>query len=178
MLERINRLASMFLDHFSMSIVLVAVMFVFFMILQLLSAESFPDSLLISSRTGYTILLIPFLIYFLKDSYRGKSIGKRIMGLQVIDRGSNAPANALQCFIRNLFIPIWPLEILVTLISPGIRLGDILADTKVIPAKKENVKNMLHDVKQTKFSVYTIWIILIGGLYCYGLSYVFMALLP
>lgn len=177
MIKRINRLASALMDHFSMLIVLFPLMIISFVFVLVFVDSSYPDLSFITNRTVNTILFAPFLVYFLKDSYRGKSIGKRIIGLQVINKSTNKPANSLQCFIRNLLIPIWPLEILILIFSPSRRLGDLIANTKVIASEKENIKTLLLDVKQTKFSINIIAILVIGLSYSYGLSYLFTSLI-
>ncbi|GGD18075.1 RDD family protein [Hyunsoonleella pacifica] len=176
MIQRINRLASMFLDHVTMSFVLVPLMIAFFVVMQLFAKESYPEFLFQSNRIGYSVAFLPFLVYFLKDSYRGKSVGKRTIGLQVVNYKTGEPANAFQCFVRNLFTPIWPLEVLVSIISPSRRLGDIFAYTKVIPSEKEKFKSLIDDVKKTRFSVYSILILVVGLIYCYGLSFIMIKL--
>jgi uncharacterized RDD family membrane protein YckC len=72
------------------------------------------------------------LVYFNKDWFAGQSLAKRVMGQRVVDVRSGLPASRVRCFFRNLTIPLWPLEVLVTLWSPSRRLGDWLAQTKVV----------------------------------------------
>ncbi len=174
MARRINRLASMLLDHITMTFVLVPLMITVFVIMQLLEKESYPEFLFQSNGIGYTIGFIPFLVYFLKDSYRGKSIGKRTIGLQVVNFKTGESANTFQCFIRNLFIVIWPLEVLISVFSPARRLGDIFAYTKVVPSEKEKLKTLFTDIKKTKFSFHVILILVVGLIYCYGLAHLMM----
>ncbi len=176
MTRRINRLASMLLDHITMLIVLFPLMIFAFIFVIIFIDSSYPDLTFFTNSIGNTILFTPFVAYFLKDSYRGKSIGKRVIGLQVINRSTNLPANALQCFIRNLLIPIWPLEVLISLFSPARRLGDIIANTKVVVVKKENLKTIFKDIRQTKFSLRALLILIIGLVYCYFLGELMMAI--
>ena len=176
MVLRINRLASMLLDHITMTFVLFPLMIIVFVVMQLLAKESYPEFLFESNGIGYTIAFLPFLAYFLKDSYRGKSIGKRTIGLQVVDFKTGEPANAFQCFVRNLFIVVWPVEVMISVLSPSRRLGDIFAFTEVVPSEKEKFKTLFTDIKKTKFTFYTLLILIIGVLYCYGLSYLMMLL--
>ena len=77
------------------------------------------------------LLMGLMVIYFLKDSFNGRSLAKRMLGLQVVNNRTGRPANALQCFIRNIFIIIWPVEVIFTLFQPGRRLGDWVAGTRV-----------------------------------------------
>lgn len=177
MIKIVNRLASMFLDHLVMTFVLVPLLIGVLVVLQLLLGDSYPDLVGENVMVGYMIFMMIFNIYFLKDSYRGKSIGKRVIGLQVVNRNTNKPASSLQCFIRNLLIPIWPLEVLISLFSTSIRLGDLIANTRVIEAEKENVKTIFSDIKQTRFSFNSILILIIGLVYSYGLSHLFASLI-
>lgn len=178
MVQRINRLASMFLDHIVMTFILVPFFIILMILLQLGLGELYSDFIGSNLRNGYMIFMFVFMIYFLKDSYRGKSIGKRLIGLQVINIETGQPANSFQCFIRNLLIPIWPLEVLISIFSPTRRMGDLIANTKVLTTEKEKVKTIFEDIKQTKFSMHTIFILLVGLLYSYGFSYIFISLLP
>ena len=76
---------------------------------------------------------VVLLIYFNKDWFGGRSLAKRITGQQVVHVGSGLRADSLHCFLRNLTILVWPLELVVTLVSPRRRLGDWLAGTQVVP---------------------------------------------
>lgn len=67
-----------------------------------------------------------------KDSYNGQSPGKIYSTLHVVTL-KGKEAQPIQCVIRNLFILIWPIELLVTLFNPSRRLGDIISGTKVAP---------------------------------------------
>lgn len=73
------------------------------------------------------------LLFLAKDGFNGKSPGKAICGITVIKRGSGARAGFVDSILRNLpmLIPFAPLIIALTL-SPGYRLGDGWAQTKVI----------------------------------------------
>jgi uncharacterized RDD family membrane protein YckC len=77
------------------------------------------------------IILIGFALYFCKDSFKGRSLGKHITRLQVLDNATGQVATPLQCLVRNLFCAIWPIEVIVTLINPERRIGDRVAGTRV-----------------------------------------------
>ncbi len=157
----------MLIDHISMLIIMLPVM-VLMAIILVLAVGTEPQ---IKSQSEYaslamgTFAFLPFSIYFLKDNYRGKSIGKRLMGYEVINVHSNETASSLQCYIRNLTIPFWPLEILVSLFNPTRRLGDFIAGTKVVIADKEPVNGLWPEIKQTKFSWQTLVILGIAVIY-------------
>ncbi|WP_315814421.1 RDD family protein [Paraflavitalea speifideaquila] len=77
------------------------------------------------------IFLIGFALYFCKDSIKGRSFGKRVTRLQVLDNTTGQVASPLQCLVRNLFCIIWPIEVIVTLTNPTRRIGDRVAGTRV-----------------------------------------------
>ena len=161
---RINRILSMLLDHCIMCLLIVPLSFLIFGLGALMK-----DNL--NNGIGMVLVFIPFFIYLNKDFFHAKSPAKRILGFQIIDRKTNNPANELQCFVRNLTICVaWPLEVIVGLINPKRRIGDFLANTKVIPSEKEKFKSIWTDLKNTKLKMNFIGILIIGGLYFYGLS--------
>jgi uncharacterized RDD family membrane protein YckC len=168
----INRLASMFLDHIVMCFIVVPALIITFVLLQLILGDNlYSDYIGGSYRNGVMIFMMILCIYFLKDSFRGKSVAKRMIGLQVVNRKTSEPASSFLCFIRNLLLPIWPLEVLISIFSPSRRLGDLIANTKVVPSEKENLKTIILDIKQKKFSFNTILILMIAIGYSYAISY-------
>jgi len=92
------------------------------------------------------------------------------MGYRVIDIKTNKPASEFQCFVRNLTIIGWPIEVIVGLINPQRRLGDFLANTKVITSDKEKLKSMWNDLRNIKMKINFMGILILGGLFFYGLS--------
>jgi hypothetical protein len=72
-----------------------------------------------------------FSAYLNKDIFNGRSIAKRILKIQVIDHKSNQAASPLKCLVRNLTIPIWPIEVIFVLVNPKRRLGDKIAGTRI-----------------------------------------------
>jgi uncharacterized RDD family membrane protein YckC len=74
-----------------------------------------------------------FPVFCLKDGFSGRSLGKAICGVQVIDETTGEPCNFLASFKRNL--PIWiPIMGLVVAcqLCKGHRTGDKWSNTKVI----------------------------------------------
>jgi uncharacterized RDD family membrane protein YckC len=128
------RLGAMLLDHFIMSIV-----FMLFSIPLMISG--FKDAFTITHEQksidfmeGNLIYfsLLGFALYFCKDCINGRSIAKRILKLQVLDNTTGQVASPIKCFIRNLFIVLWPLELIFVLTNPSRRLGDRVAGTKLV----------------------------------------------
>lgn len=161
---RFHRISSMLLDHVFMTIVIVPIGILIFAI-----GFQFPEYL--NKWFGFGLMFFPFFIYLNKDVLKGKSPAKRILGYQVIDRKTGRSANELQCFIRNLTICIiWPIEVVVGFINPERRIGDYLANTKVIKAEKEKLQTIWSDFKNTRLKPSYLVIILIGIVYFYGFS--------
>ncbi len=94
------------------------------------------------------------------------------MGYQIIDLKTGNPATELQCFVRNFTVLIWPVEIGVVFFNPERRIGDYLANTKIVLSKKEELKTIWYDFKKTKLKRNYIGIIIVGIVYFYVLSYV------
>jgi uncharacterized RDD family membrane protein YckC len=129
-----TRLASMFLDHFIMTMICMV-----FSIPTMIGALSgiVTTSHQQESFDGFTgpllyVSLVGFATYFCKDCINGRSIGKRITKLQIVNNSDGQAASPIKCFIRNIFCILWPIEVIVTLASPSRRLGDFVAGTKVV----------------------------------------------
>lgn len=161
---RFHRISSMLLDHIYMSIVIVPP-WGFVMILMASGIIQFNDQVL---RISFLSI---FFIYLNKDFYKAKSPAKRILGYQVINRKNENPASELQCLVRNLTLCVaWPLEVIVGLLNPERRIGDFIANTKVVVSEKEKLKTFWTDIKSTKLKLNFIVIIIIGVIYLYGLN--------
>jgi uncharacterized RDD family membrane protein YckC len=121
-----TRLLSAIIDHFVMTL-----LFLFFLIPEILNRVS---GLHIYKNVGFLshLSFLGLSLYFCKDCIDGRSIGKRITRLQVIDDKSKQPASPLQCFFRNIFCILWPMEIILIIINPSRRIGDFVARTKVV----------------------------------------------
>lgn len=128
------RLVSMFLDHFfttfiltvSCGIILIP-MFIFYHDTSSDKLSEIEIPMVITSL----LFLIAFSFYFNKDIFNGRSIAKRILKLQIVDFKTREVASPVKCFIRNISLLIWPVEVVVTLFSPQRRIGDYMAGTQV-----------------------------------------------
>jgi len=157
------RLGTMFLDHFIMCFIIVPPLIVMSLIVKSETFETKP----IETFAFYVMMLV----YLNKDFVNGRSISKRIIGLRVVDRKTGEPASDFKCFIRNMTIPIWPLEVFVSLFSPTRRLGDLIANTKLETSEKEQATTILQDLKKKKITKTTIWTLFVGIIYIGGLWY-------
>ncbi len=59
------------------------------------------------------LIMYPILfIYFFKDSFEGRSIGKRVMKIAVRENGEiDITPKVWQLFLRNVTLLIWPVEV-------------------------------------------------------------------
>lgn len=162
---RFHRISAMLLDHFLMCFFIIPIAILFTITAEILGFK------LLDGMRFYVWILI-FFLYYSKDFFNAKSPAKRIMGYQVINRKTGKPATELQCFVRNFTIVAWPIEVIVGFLNPERRIGDFLANTKIVLSEKEKLKTIWTDLKRTKLKLNYIGIIIIGIIYFFGLSYI------
>lgn len=140
--SRKRRIGAFIIDHFILTFLIVSLIFVFL-------GPSYLDNIS-SGKTFFTILfglVFGFGIYFSKDSFKGISAGKWIMGIMVRDeKNRNEIPLFGRLFLRNVFILIWPIEFIVLALSDEKkRIGDILAKTLVLknPNKPKKMPRIL-----------------------------------
>jgi uncharacterized RDD family membrane protein YckC len=129
-----TRIATMLMDHFIMAgiatIFCLPAMVQSFAGLFTVSHEAAEISLF--TGPARYIALLGFALYFCKDSFNGRSLAKRILGLQVVDNKTGQPATALQCLLRNLFCILWIVEFFVAVSDTASRIGDRVAGTRLV----------------------------------------------
>ena len=64
----------------------------------------------------------------------GRSIGKRLCGLSVVDRATDGPATGKQLLLKNLCYLIFPFDAFVLLLT-GRSVGERISGTAVIPGR-------------------------------------------
>lgn len=75
-------------------------------------------------------LLICFIGMIFKDViFENRSIGKKIMNIEIINKDGNK-TKYIVLLLRNLFLIIWPIEMLIFMIR-GERLADIIFKTSI-----------------------------------------------
>ncbi len=90
---------------------------------------------------GLILCLLPGIAYVLmRDAlYDGRSIGKKVMGLQVVNSQTLTPCKTMESVIRNasLAIPIFGIVdgLMVFIDEQNLRFGDKWANTMVIERK-------------------------------------------
>lgn len=124
----IDRLKSMLLDHFLMTMILtiLAILPMTFMI-----KTKLEDNTLTPNLFEIFFMVSISVLYLLKDTLNSRSLAKRYMGQIIIDSKTKLPAAEIKCLIRNITIPLWIIEVFVVLISPSKRIGDIIAGTEI-----------------------------------------------
>ena len=97
-------------------------------------------------------ILLFLKIFVLRDVlFKGRSLGKRILGLQVYDKKTLNPATVRQCFIRNLFFFLYEIDAIVMLVT-GESIGDRVAGTLVV--SEQGLENYKHELNKEKAKSY------------------------
>jgi uncharacterized RDD family membrane protein YckC len=124
------RIGAMLLDHFVMTF---AIMFLVlpFTIGSFVGITDESTTIPFSSGLVFYVMIFGMSLYFNKDMIQGKSVAKRALKLEVVDIKTGEVASSLKCFVRNLTIAVWPIEVIAVLISPARRIGDLIAGTRV-----------------------------------------------
>lgn len=140
--SRKRRLAAFFIDHCVMTFLMVAAVFI------ALGPNFMDENNSNKMLTIMLLVMIPgFFLYFAKDSVKGISVGRWIMGIMIRnDVDFNSIPSFGKLLIRNLFIIIWPVEFIVLASSEEKkRLGDKITKTVVLknPNKPKKLPRIL-----------------------------------
>lgn len=103
------------------------------------------------------ILSMIYCYIICKDLPTGQSYGKFKNNIKIVNIDNSFPTSVQLIFRNIIFLLIVPIEIIVTLISPERRIGDIVCRTKVII--NDEVKSNKWDFPKSKIP--TVLIILI-----------------
>lgn len=134
-----TRIGTMVLDHFTMTFAIM-IFAAPGMVYDIMQTFGNPDAQPKLFLGNYYMNIFAFSLYFNKDIYLGRSIAKRIIKLQIVDIKTNKPANPIRCFVRNLTLILWPIEVIVGLINNERRIGDFIAGTKLTTYDPEHHK--------------------------------------
>lgn len=127
--SRKRRIVAFIIDHSVMTFLMVSIAFM------ILGPNFLDENNPSKMMTTMLFVMIPgFILYFAKDSLKGISAGKWIMGITVRDENNqNEIPSFGRLFLRNLFIIIWPVEFIVLVTNDQKkRLGDKVAKTVVV----------------------------------------------
>ncbi|MBL7974090.1 MAG: RDD family protein [Candidatus Kapabacteria bacterium] len=104
------------------------------------------------------IQLFGFTLFLTKDVFNGRSIGKRITGLCVVDNITNELSNPFFYIVRNIIVfNIFDFAFLRR--DPSRRMGDIWGGTKVIPYNPDTHTTSITPVK-ILLSIITCYILI------------------
>ncbi|MBX7156410.1 MAG: RDD family protein [Candidatus Kapaibacterium sp.] len=167
------RIGTMVLDHFIMTFITVifAIPFVAELSMNLLAnKENSTPTIGFEIGIGMYIACLGYALYFCKDAINGRSPAKRILKLQVVNAGNGEVATPIRCLVRNLTCIIWPIEVIVALIRPERRLGDLIAGTRI-----ENFDPDKHVTKvsipQVLISIIISYALVVVGMHLYAQLY-------
>lgn len=85
-----------------------------------------------SDFLGSVSLLMMFSYFFFKDGVGGRSVGKRILEIKVVETSSGEPCSLPRSLIRNAFHALAPIDWIFMGGRRGQRLGDMVAGTNVL----------------------------------------------
>ena len=136
-----DRMGSMLLDHFIMCIIIFALSIPLIIVGAVDLFTVSHESSVMNDLMTKILFAIAIAIYLNKDFLNGRSPAKRVIKSQVISNRTNLVASPLLCLIRNFTIILWPIEVIVVLVSPERRLGDYLAGTRVEHLNHEQLDN-------------------------------------
>lgn len=149
-----QRIISILVDFIIMSIIsFVVVLPIFFNLFNGLTDGNF-YKLDMSFSYAYFAILFAFSLFFNKDGINGASIGKKIFSHKVFDLKTNSTASSLKCFVRNITLLLWPIEVFAILINPERRIGDYIAGTKVSYSILNNPLKKPFEFKNLLFSLF------------------------
>lgn len=160
------RIGAMILDHLVMTFVLMFLVLIF----TLSNSDVITDESTttpFSSNLFFFAMIFGISLYFNKDMIQGKSVAKRAFKLEVVDIKTGEVASSLKCFIRNLTIAFWPIEVIAVLINPSRRIGDFIAGTRVDFITEERNSKPSIDIKNLLLSV------VVGFSFIYAISFLF-----
>lgn len=120
-----SRIVAFSIDVWGVIFVLVVVLFP----LRLISVDFYVNA----------AAIIWFVYFLLRDSIPGQSIGKRTLGIRVVQLESGRSCNWFKSLLRNVTHLIFLLDALFMLSQRNMRIGDMIAKTIVVKSTEERV---------------------------------------
>jgi len=140
--SRKRRIAAFFIDHCVMTFLMVLMIFVAL-------GPNFMDqnNPIKITITIFLVITLGFFLYFAKDSIKGISVGRWVMGIMVREEtNQNSTPSFGKMIKRNLFLIIWPVEFIIFATNEEKkRLGDKASKTVVLqnPNKPKRLQRIL-----------------------------------
>ena len=121
----------------SIAIAILMLNFIVILIAVAISPSINEVSPAVAVMIGLSILFTTIVAYgyfLLRDGFHGGSLGKRLMGITVVDVKTGAPCNKKQSFFRNLLLMLLgALDLVIPFFRKnGRRIGDDVAGTVVV----------------------------------------------
>lgn len=104
----------------------------------LFQSNAFESQNTVAFIMPFVFALFPTLFVFRDLIMRGRSVGKRLTGLIILDKRTGEPIRSSKLIIRNLFLIILQIDAVILLVS-GQSVGDRVAHTAVV--LKKDFKN-------------------------------------
>ena len=112
----------------------------------------------------YTVWL---MLMMFKDVFQGMSLGKRLLGIQVVDCNKHQAASPVKCIFRNLFYPLATIDLFVWLFShEQRRIGDYIVSSRVAPYE-ETLPHASAVQSWRAIGIATLIIVLLQGIVYY-----------
>lgn len=126
---KLRRIVAFFIDYYILLMVGFIVAFIIKSIGTIFEINFIMNSLnFLINKIAMPIAILGLLV---KDLvFKNYSIGKKLMNLEIKSLNGNN-ISRFQLIARNLFYIVWPLEVLILIIT-GKRLGDIIFKTDVV----------------------------------------------
>ena len=119
----------------------------------------------------FLVMMIIYPITMNKDFLNGKSIGKRIFGIQVQNL-NNQKASEWKSSLRN-FLPTIPFDVLFTIFNPERRIGDLIARTKIGIEKEYGIKTISSELRDYRINRELVLGLIFGIINIYGLIWIY-----
>ncbi len=134
--DRIKRIVAFVIDW---NLCLMPFIAIIFLLTPLIQSE--PIMLVIYVLLFFLMIFASLTIFVLRDIiFKGRSIGKRIFKLHIIDNATRQEASAGKKALKNLFFFIYPIDGIVLLAS-GSSIGNYVTNTEVISEKTIAMRN-------------------------------------
>ena len=156
------RLGAMILDHIIMSSMMGILMIPIIISNLWNNFEDHTSDHFFSADWIFYLMVFSMSLYFNKDVFQGQSIAKRVLKQRIVQNDSGETSSPLRCLIRNLTILIWPIEVIVVMISPTRRIGDFMAGTRVEYISYDRSPAPKADYKQILISLFLGFLILLA----------------
>ena len=105
-----------------------------------------------ATKNIFLVLMVVIALFGMicKDAL-GISVGKLVFKYEVYSQKTDKRATALQKIVRNITLVVWPVEVIVLLLSKRERrLGDMIAGTVVQPKRTEFPLSDISDSNEQK----------------------------